>query len=96
MAGCYKCKAGGLTGYEFLTVWPVPLLTLTPIRRTVGCEAGRLSVVYVTCCAQGPFRDPSWDPTPLLLVNSTLIKDRFLPGTGARGYISLAYGARLK
>ena len=86
-----------MTGSSFLTVWPVPLLTLTPIRRTVGCEAGRLSVVYVTCCAQGTFRAlRSWDPTAFLLVNSTLIKDRFLPGTGARGYISLAYGARLK
>ena len=72
-----------------LAVKPVPQLTLRPISRNVGCEAGQVSVVELECCVQRPYQ--------VQLKNQTLTAQVVTqPGTGARGYISLAHDARLK
>ena len=76
-----------LTG--MLTVKPVPQLTVKPILRNVGCEAGQHSVVELECCVQLPYQ--------VQLKNQSLTAQVVTqPGTAARGYISLAYGTRLQ
>ena len=72
-----------------LKVKPVPQLTLRPISRNVGCEAGQVSIVELECCVQRPYQVQLKDQSLTAQVVSQ-------QGTGARGYISLAYVARLK
>ena len=90
LAGFYKCtyaESSQVTGV--LTVKPRPQLNLKPLSRTVGCVAGGERVVELECCVQSPYEVQLNDPT----LTAQVIPQ---PGTGARGYISLAYGARLK
>ena len=90
LAGFYECKNDGvLLQTGMLTVEPRPQLTLTPIRRNVGCQAGLVSVVQLECCVQRPYQ--------VQLKNQSLTAQVVTqPGTAARGYISLAYGTRLQ
>ena len=90
LAGFYNCTfADGFQVTGVLTVKPRPQLNLKPLSRTVGCEADVVSMVKLECCVQSPYEVQLNDTT--LTVQETIQL-----GTGARGYISLAYGARLK